>query len=48
MFSRDSLQGMGKDVLYDTLNREDLNWRKYHEHIAYRALRTFQGAVKKA
>ena len=31
MFACDSLQGMGKDVLYDTLNREDLNWRKYHE-----------------
>ena len=29
MFACDSLQGMGKDVLYDTLNREDLNWRKY-------------------
>ena len=27
MFACDSLQGMGKDVLYDTLNREDLNWR---------------------
>ncbi len=48
MFARDSLQGMGKDVLYDTLNREDLNWRKYHEQIAYKAVRTFQGAVKKA
>lgn len=48
MFARDSLQGMGKDVLYDTLNREDLNWRKYHEQIAYRAVRTFQSAVKKA
>jgi hypothetical protein len=25
---------MGKDVLYDTINREDLNWRKYHELLA--------------
>ena len=25
MFARNSLQGMGKDVLYDTMNREDLN-----------------------
>ena len=34
MFARESLQGaMGKDVLYDTMNREDLNWRKYHQQI---------------
>ena len=32
MFAREGLlQGMGKDVLYDTLNREDLNWRRHHE-----------------
>ena len=32
LFARESLQdSMGKDVLYDTMNREDLNWRKYHE-----------------
>ena len=24
MFAREDLQGMGKDVLYDTMNREDL------------------------
>lgn len=48
MFARDSLQGMGKDVLYDTLNREDLSWRKYHEKIAFKAVRSVQGAVKKA
>ena len=48
MFSRDSLQGMGKDVLYDTLNREDLNWRKYHEQIAYKAVRSFKTASPKA
>ena len=29
MFAQESLQGsMGKNVLYDTMNREDLNWRK--------------------
>ena len=39
---------MAKDVLYDTLNREDPNWRKYHEQIAYKAVRTFQPTVKKA
>jgi len=21
-------------VLYDTMNREDLNWRKFHEQVA--------------
>lgn len=27
MFVREGLQGgMGKDVLYDTMNQEDLNW----------------------
>jgi len=41
MFSRDSLQGMGKDVLYDTMNREDLNWRKCHELIASKAIKSF-------
>jgi hypothetical protein len=48
MFSRDSLQGMGKDVLYDTMNREDLNWRKCHELIAYKAVRSFRTGIKKA
>ncbi|WP_031435615.1 hypothetical protein [Methylomarinum vadi] len=29
VFVREGLQGgMGKDVLYDTMKREDLNWRK--------------------
>ncbi|MCI0553732.1 MAG: transposase, partial [Anaerolineae bacterium] len=49
MLVREGLQGaMGKDVLYDTMNREDLNWRKYHEQIAYKAVRTFKTAGKKA
>jgi SRSO17 transposase len=48
MFARDSLQGMGKDVLYDTLNREDLNWRKCHELIAYKAVMSFRRDIKKA
>ncbi len=48
MFSRDSLQGMGKDVLYDTMNREDLNWRKCHELIASKAIKSFRKGVKKA
>lgn len=48
MFARESLQGMGKDVLYDTLNREDLNWRKYHEQIAYKAVRCFKTSAKRA
>ena len=48
MFSRDSLQGMGKDVLYDTMNREDLNWRKCHELIACKATQSFRKGIKKA
>ena len=48
MFARDSLKGMGKDVLYDTLNREDLNWRKCHELIAYKTVMSFRRNLKKA
>jgi hypothetical protein len=47
MFAWEDLQGMGKDVLYDTMNREDLNWRKYHEHIAHKAVQAFQSTDKK-
>ena len=36
LFARECQQAaLGKDVLYDTLNREDLNWQKLHEQIAY-------------
>jgi SRSO17 transposase len=49
MFARDCLQGaMGKDALYDTMNREDLNWRKYHEQVAHKTLQTFKVSSKKA
>ncbi len=49
MFARECLQGsMGKDVLYDTMNREDLNWRKYHQQIAIKTLQTFKASGKKA
>lgn len=48
MFARDSLQGMGKDVLYDTMNREDLNWRKCHELIACKAAKSFRKEIKTA
>jgi hypothetical protein len=37
MFARDCLQNaMGKDVLYDTLNRKDLNWRIYRDESELR------------
>jgi len=43
MFARECLQGaMGKDVLYDTMNREDLNWRKFHEQVAHKTVQTFK------
>ncbi len=49
MFSRECLQGsMGKDVLYDTMNREDLNWRKCHELVAQKTVQTFKASGKKA
>jgi SRSO17 transposase len=49
MFARECLQGaMGKDVLYDTMNREDLNWRKFHEQIAHKTVQTFKASGKKA
>ena len=49
MFARECLQGsMGKDVLYDTMNREDLNWRKFHEQVTYKAVQAFKPSGKKA
>ena len=48
MFARDSLRGMGKDVLYDTMNREDLNWRSCHTLIADKAVKSFRRKIKKA
>lgn len=49
MFARESLQGtMGKDVLYDTMNREDLNWRKCHEQLACKAVKALKTSGKNA
>jgi SRSO17 transposase len=49
MFARECLQGtMGKDVLYDTMNREDLNWRKVHEQVAHKTVQTLKASGKKA
>jgi len=49
MFAREGLQGaMGKDVFYDTINREDLNWRNLHGHTAAKTLQTFKAPGKKA
>ena len=49
MFARECLQGsMGKDVLYDTMNREDLNWRKFHEQIAHKTVQALKPSGKKA
>jgi hypothetical protein len=43
MLARECLQGaMGKDVLYDTMDREDLNWRKCHEQISHKTVHTFK------
>ena len=49
MFARECLQStMGKDVLYDTMNREDLDWRKYHLQMADKTMRTLKASGKKA
>ena len=48
MFARECLLGMGKDVLYDTMNREDLDWRTYHRQIADKMVRTLKASGKKA
>jgi SRSO17 transposase len=49
MFARECLQGaMGKDVLYDTMNREDLNWRKLHEQVAHKAIQALKPSGKTA
>ena len=49
MFARDALQNcVGKDVLYDTTNREDLDWRKVHWLIAYKAVRELVASGKKS
>jgi len=49
MFAREGLQGaMGKDVFYGTINREDLNWRNFHGHIATKTLQAFKAPGKKA
>lgn len=49
LFARECLQGTpGKDVFYDTMNREDLDWRKYHRQIADKTVRTLKASGKKA
>ena len=49
MFARECLQdSMGKDVLYDTMNREDLNWRKFHEQVAHKTVQSLKVSGKKA
>ncbi|MGZ4954430.1 MAG: transposase [Methylobacter sp.] len=49
MFAREGLQGaMGKDVFYDTINREDLNWRNLHREASAKAVQIFKAPGKKA
>lgn len=48
MFARECLQGaMGKDVFYDTMNREDLDWRNCHGQIAHKRCGHAKRLVKK-
>ena len=47
--SRDCLQdSIGKDVLYDTMNREDPNGRKFHEQVAHKTIQSLKASGKKA
>ena len=49
MFARDSVQrSLGKDVLDDTLNRDDLTWRRCPNEIAQKAIRALASAGPKA
>ena len=49
LFARDCQQAaLGKDALYDTLNREDLNWRKVHGQIASKTVQGFKSHGKKS
>lgn len=49
LFAREGLQGaMGKDVFYDTINREDLNWRNLHGQTAAKTIQAFKAPGKKA
>ena len=49
MFARECVQGnLGKDVLYDTMNREDLNWRCFQGQLAYKTVRALKASGKKA
>ena len=49
MFARECMQGaLGKDVRYATMNREDLNWRKYHGQVAHKTVQAFKEPGKKA
>lgn len=49
IFAREGLQGaMGKDVFYDTINREDLNWRNLHGQTAAKTVQAFKAPGKKA
>lgn len=49
MFAREGLQGaMGKDVFYDTINREELNWRNLHGQTAAKTVQAFKAPGRKA
>jgi len=49
MFARECLQAaMGKDALYEAMNREDLNWRRLHAQVAAKALRSVPVSGRRA
>ena len=48
VFARESLQvfcDAEKDALYDLMNREDLDWRRLHQIVALKAIRTLPNSA---
>jgi SRSO17 transposase len=48
LFARESLptvSGADKDALYTVMNREDLDWRRFHQGVAFKAIRALPAAT---
>jgi SRSO17 transposase len=48
LFARESLHvfcDAEKDALYDLMNREDLDWRRLHQEVALKAIRTLRNSA---
>src|SRR5512136_1663503 len=48
LFARESLHcvsGADKDALYTVMNREDLDWRRFPQGVAFKAIRALPAAT---